>query len=122
VYAYQDYASKYGIAGINALASIPPLTVPSGHPSAREPITEDFIEQVRSALPRQPWKPGIHRKITAQLKCNNSEYSAAVEYLIENGVFLRQRDGVLYDGDGNMVSFDTERVDPETLELLAEKS
>lgn len=120
--ACQEFASKRGITGIQALNSMAPLPAVSNSKPLLKPITEDFVELVRAALPPQPWKPGIHRKISTQLKCETSEYFAAVERLIEDGVLLRQRDGVLYDTDGNVVTFDAERVDPETLELLPEKS
>lgn len=80
-------------------------------------ITDDFIAKVKALIPPQPWKPGLHRKISTQLRCDTTAYFAAVERLIEDGEFLRQRDGVLYDRDGNVVSVDLERVDPQTLEL-----
>ena len=80
-------------------------------------ITGEFVSRVAASLPPQPWKPGIHRKISTQLNCDSSAFRAAVEQLIEDGAFLRQKDGVLFDRDGNVVSFDPDRVDPETLEL-----
>jgi hypothetical protein len=96
--------------------------VPKKQLSSSTVISDDFIESVRAILPAQPWKPGIHRKISNQLKCETAEYFSAVERLIENGVFLRQRDGVLYDTDGNVVSFDPDRVDPDTLGLRKSKT
>ena len=59
----------------------------------------------------------MHRRIVSELRCKPSDLSAAVERLIEDGVFLRQKDGVLYDTEGNVVSFDPESVDPGTLQL-----
>jgi len=80
-------------------------------------LSAQFIESVRQALPAQPWKPGVHIEVSRKLKCDIPAYRAAVEQLIEDGIFLRQKDGVLYDEEGSVVSFDTERVDPETLQL-----
>jgi hypothetical protein len=80
-------------------------------------LSAQFIESVRQALPAQPWKPGVHIEVSRKLRCDISTYRAAVEQLIEDGIFLRQKDGVLYDEEGNAVSFDSERVDPETLQL-----
>jgi len=81
-------------------------------------ITAEFVERVRACLPGQPWKPGLDREVSERLGCSREEYFVAVDQLIEDGVFLRQRDGVLYDLDGNVVDFDRDRVDPDSLELL----
>lgn len=81
------------------------------------PLTPEFVQRVKAAVPPQPWKPGQHRKLASELKCTISEYFAAVDILIDEGHFYHQVDGVLYDSDGNVVAFDEERVNPETLKL-----
>lgn len=121
-HACREYAAKRGIVGVEALVSMPRAIGALYRQNPRRPITDDFVEKVRIALPAQPWKPGLDRRISDQLACERADYFAAVERLIEDGAFLRQRDGVLYDADGNVVSFDAERVDPETLELLSDKA
>lgn len=80
-------------------------------------ITEEFIGQVKELLPEQPWKPGVHRKVINELKCSSNAYTAAINRLVEDGHFLRQANGILYDLEGNIISFDAQRVDPETMEL-----
>jgi hypothetical protein len=121
--ACEEAARTHGITDVKPLSSTQPvLSQSSRRPTFRTPITDEFVGKVRTLLPPQPWKPGIHRKISAELGCETSAYFAAVERLIEDGVFLRQRDGVLYDSEGNVVAFDAERVDPDTLELLATKA
>lgn len=121
--ALEQFAAKRGITDVNVFASNRSLPDTSQRqPAPRKPITDDFIAQVKAVLPHQPWKPGLHRKISDQLKCNTSEYFAAVERLIDDGMFLHQKDGVLYDADGNVVSFDIDRVDPDTLELRSAKA
>lgn len=116
--ACKELSRTYGIKNFNAL----PVNRSFNDywQQKRRPIkeiTQVFIDQVRSLLPKQPWKPGVHRAICKELNCDNAEYFAAVERLFEDGVFLRQRDGVLFDAEGNVVSFDPERVDPNSLEL-----
>jgi hypothetical protein len=86
---------------------------------SRVTVTDEFVELVKSALPIQPWKPGIHHVICKQLQCQAAEYYAAVDRLMEDGTFLRQKDGVLFDAEGNVVAVDPERVDPQTLELYS---
>lgn len=74
------------------------------------PITEELVAKVRSALPAQPWKPGMHEQVCAAVGCTKAQYSRAVEKLIGMGEFLRQKDGVLYGADGEVKGFDDERV------------
>lgn len=120
-YVCKEFASKRGIRGIQVLfASRSPLSFAPNSQRSQKSITDDFIDQVKAALPPQPWKPGMHNKISAQINCENWQLRAAIERLIEDGFLLQQKDGVLYDADGNVVTFDAERVDPETLALLTD--
>jgi hypothetical protein len=87
-----------------------------------EPVAKDLVEKVKTLLPPQPWKPGMNRRLAEELKCRQSDVSAAVSALVDDGVFLRQENGVLYDCDGNVVAFDPERVDPDTLQLRDDRA
>jgi hypothetical protein len=84
-------------------------------------ITMEFALKVNELLPKQPWKPRIHKDITKKLNCTNAEYFDAVEILINEGIRNRQKNGVVYDEEWNVVTFDKDRVDPETMELLPEQ-
>ena len=118
VEACSQYATTLPIAGIEMLRERTE-GLPDA-PSKRESvaITDEFLARVKTMVPPQPWKPGLHRKMSSQLGCDIATYFAAIDRLIEDGTFHRQKDGVLYDADGNVLSFDPERVDPETLTLL----
>ena len=78
----------------------------------------DFALKVHELLPPQPWKPGCHLAVIKELKCTTRDYSQAVSLLVEEGLRNNQKDGVVYDNEGNVLCFDHERVDPETLELI----
>lgn len=84
-------------------------------------VNMEFAMKVHELLPEQPWKPKIHKNITQALGCTNAEYHQAVELLIEEDLRHRQEDGVLYDKAGNVIEFDTDRVNPETLELYEQE-
>lgn len=73
-------------------------------------ISEEFMDRVLTALPPQPWKPGVHLVVSAKLDCSVNDYFAAVERLINSGRVLRQKDGVLYAPDGSVRGYDPERV------------
>jgi hypothetical protein len=123
--ACQSFAATHEIADLESLTR----QASKGHalegisrPVAPEPhVSDEFIQRVRALLPPQPWKPGLHKQVAAQLGCTQSEYFVAVTRLIDDGIVHQQRDGVVYDADGNVVAFDPDRVDPATLTLLSEK-
>ena len=81
-------------------------------------ISDEFLDKVRAALPAQPWKPGMQQIMRKQLKCTARQFKSAVDKLVEQGVIYKQERGVLYNEIGEVVSFDKERVDPDTLNLF----
>jgi len=83
----------------------------------RKEITIEFALLVNELLPEQPWKPGVHLEIINKLECTKSEYFDAVKLLIEEGHRNVQKDGVVYNENGDVITFDRDRVDSETLEL-----
>ncbi|QPS87448.1 AIPR family protein [Serratia plymuthica] len=85
-------------------------------------ITEEFIELVKNELPEQPWKHGMRAPILAKLGCKSAELSLAIDKLIERDVIYRQRDGVLYNRNGEIMGFDDSRVTPEVQSLLVKAS
>jgi hypothetical protein len=68
-------------------------------------------------LPKQPWKPGTHKELSLKLNCSEKEIYAATNSLISQGKRYRQKDGVLYDNENNIVGIDKERVDTKTMKL-----
>lgn len=80
-------------------------------------VDMQFALKVKEVLPPQPWKPGLHKIGTKTLGCSNGEWYSAIELLIEEGLVSRQIDGVVYDLAGNVLCFDPERVDPESMKL-----
>lgn len=107
----------YKITGLQAFEALLSRNDRTALRTGQKPLTEDFINDVKALLPPQPWKVGTHKAICDKLNCNNHMYSAAVDALVEDGYFYRQKAGILYDLEGNIVSFDTDRVDSETMQL-----
>lgn len=119
----KDAHTKWSINGIERFkndqyVNIDNLSKQSTTPKPdRPPVTMKFAQMVNNILPKQPWKPGVHIEIMSKLECTKSEFFDAVKILIEEGLRYRQKDGVVYDDSGNVISFDAERVDTETLRL-----
>lgn len=123
VWLCNEAASEFSIRNVDRVEKLDDFNQ-SGPPKPERSskknicIDLDFAMVVNELLPEQPWKPGLHFKVIRKLGCSNNEYFQAVKLLIEEGIRNKQVDGVVYDNEGNVINFDPERVNSETLELL----
>jgi len=85
-------------------------------------LTQEFLNKLNSVLPEQPWKPGVHKDICNDINCTYEEYNLGVAILIEKGLRYKQKDGIVYDKQGNILKIDSERVDKDTLKLKSPKT
>jgi hypothetical protein len=119
----QEAHEKWTIKGIGRFTTGVPFESLSGNKDSRRytvsksQVSMDFALKVNELLPAQPWKPRLHREIIEKLDCTMDEYFDAVKLLIDEGMRYNQKDGVVYNEDGNVICFDEERVDGETLKL-----
>lgn len=67
-----------------------------GTQSPRE-ITEEFLQQVLTLLPPQPWEKEVHKKVAKELNETNSMVQKAVKQLIKRGDLYDQVDGRLFE-------------------------
>lgn len=90
------------------------LPIPELHSSQLNKVHrfehEDFLLQVSGLLPPQPWKPRVHIRVADALSAKPDRVSNAIQILIARGVWLQQRDGVVFDKDGNEVARDESRL------------
>ena len=70
------------------------------------PELRDAIDQ---ALPEQPWKPGVHLAVSKELKVHPDLVNIAIQQLVQIGRRHRQKDGVVYDTSGKILTVDRER-------------
>jgi hypothetical protein len=114
----QAFSEKFSLKGIKRIEK---SNLPAQYQRRlRIPTTKvdiKFVLKVNRLLPPQPWKPGVHKIVMKTLKCTYQEYSQAVQMLIDEGLRNRQKDGIVYDFDGNVISFDPERVDANLMKL-----
>lgn len=71
-------------------------------------VTDEFIEKVKAELPQQPWEVGIHLHIANKLNVKEKEVSIAIRKLILRGECYDQKNGILYDTEGNIVNIKTD--------------
>ena len=97
----EEAAKRYGIAGVEKLnhldKSVSSLV-------DLKPLPADFLESVDAELPAQPWKSGIHHEIASKLGRRSSEVNRAIQQLIAQRKRYPQKDGVVYDFDGNALN------------------
>lgn len=72
-------------------------------------LTEELLKKIKNKLPPQPWKPGVHRKVSAELKLHPSLVHEAIEVLISREVVFPQRDGIVFDHSGLAIRVDPDR-------------
>jgi len=60
-------------------------------------IEQEFIDQVKLLLPKQPWPKDTHKDVAEKIGCSPSKVSRATKMLINQGDYKQQIDGKLYD-------------------------
>lgn len=113
--ACQELVEKCGVDGIERIQGAKQVIqqheqVHRGRGLVSSDISDVLLAKIMHALPPQPWKPGLHLRVMAEVDCTNREYFAAVKKLIKAGHCLKQVDGVLYCADGSVHSYDHDRV------------
>lgn len=72
-------------------------------------VSQTILDSVKVALSPQPWQPHEHLRVAKKLKLSPKLVSQAIDKLIELGVFHLQRDGIVYDNEGNVLMVDETR-------------
>lgn len=113
---FQKVTDHYHISGFQSIIKREMFVDKSNKKFVK--VDMEFALKVDQELPQQPWPPGIHKEVVKTLKCTNNQYFSAVQILIDEGIRNNQKDGVVFDAEGNVICFDTNRVNPESMELL----
>jgi len=101
--------NRFELGGIGVLDKRQIRVLPTADRNPPE-VDVELIQSVRSLLPQQPWKPGVQARVAEQLGQPKNVVRAAIQRLIDDGVFNRQVDGVVYDSDDRIIAFDPERI------------
>ncbi|WP_336993848.1 AIPR family protein [Lelliottia amnigena] len=116
-------ADKYNISDLKVVERDSALTkyVNGSHYIKNKDVTElneKLIREIKSKMPKQPWKPRVHVDIIEEIGCTGNQFFYVINKLISEGYYYRQVDGVLYDLENNVVAVDEDRVDRSTLMLI----
>lgn len=106
----EDAASEFRLADVES------VEVSSAHLTERSwknQLTDDFLDKVDATLPAQPWTRGIHRNVASTLGCSTAKVYAAIQELITRGRRNQQKDGVVFDRDGNVLAIAPGRSIPQ---------
>jgi hypothetical protein len=104
----QVLVNTYGVTSIEAIGRQRPKNT-SQHEEKAMQLSPEFLAEVNSRLPEQPWKPGVHLKLMSQLGCTKREVAAAINDLIERGIRYEQKGGIVYDASGKVIAVDASR-------------
>lgn len=91
--------SKYNICNLEEIKDMPDLITNGRHKF----ITEENINSVMELLPEQPWPKKIHLEISKQLNMSPNDVSHIINILITRKKVFYQKDGIVYDYDGNIL-------------------
>ena len=96
----EEIAKKHNIKDIDTISN---RKNPFTTPRKKYDVSEEFIEKVKNELPPQPWPIGTHTKIAKKLNEETPKVSQVINTLIERGICYKQKNGVLYDKNKNIV-------------------
>lgn len=68
------------------------------------PLTDEFVDQVDTLMPPQPWPKNTHLDVAAKLEVPGYKVQRAITQLIESGRRKKQVNGILYDAVGSSVT------------------
>ena len=105
-----EWSLRYSVGQIEVVGKREIVPTPENHDKGEKPeLSPELITKINDALPPQPWKPGVHGQIATKLGVSRPQVSAAINDLIARGVRNRQRNGVVFDSDGNIIAVDAAR-------------
>lgn len=98
----QEAAIQFNLPDLKAIDRRPELDSKCNYRVCS--ISSEFMRTVQDQLPNQPWPTGIHRVIAERLKCSPSKVWQAISELINQGIVYNQKNGIVYDHKGNVIS------------------
>jgi hypothetical protein len=104
-----EAAMKFGLSGAETVGKRHIPFTDFFKKFAQIHLTEEFIREVDTLLPSQPWKAGIHLEIASKVGCPPTMVSAVIQKLIADGKRNFQVDGVVFDSKGSVIAVDPER-------------
>lgn len=70
-------------------------------------LSHEFVDQVDTLLPTQPWFKNIHLEVAAKLEVSGYRVQRAITQLVDSGRRKKQVNGILYDGPGSPITDET---------------
>jgi hypothetical protein len=99
----KDFATLHSLTGVECLAGDYSSWSERGTRRPFPPLPDDFLTQVDSLLPAQPWQTGVHIEVAEKLEVSRIKVQHAIDQLIRSGRRIKQVDGILYDAAVNIM-------------------
>lgn len=107
----RNAADKWGIEGVEYMQHVKNKMLSNSKAIDEIVISQSILNQVKNCLTPQPWQPNEHKRVAKELKLPSKLVCRAIDRLIELGIFHPQKDGVVYDEEGNVLMVDEQRLD-----------
>lgn len=79
-------------------------------------VTDELLTLVDEKLPQQPWPIGVHFIVAKELNISVNIVSGAIRKLIRLGRRYNQKDGIVYDSNNNIITYDSQRVTAQQID------
>ena len=100
----KEFATLHSLTGVECLASGSDRLSERDTRRPLPPLSDEFLAQVDSLLPAQPWRTGVHIEVAEKLEVSKVRVQRAIEQLIRSGRRIKQVDGILYDAEDNIIA------------------
>lgn len=109
--ALRAASDKWGIDGMEYMCHVKNEFIPkTSEKKIIHDISPEIVASVKASLSPQPWQPNEHRRVAKELKLQPKLVYQAIDMLIAAGEFYEQKDGIVYDREGNVLMVDESRI------------
>ena len=108
--ALRKAANEWDIQGMDFIEHVQDKMLSQNINDNKKEISQSILDSVKKCISPQPWQPNEHKRVAKELKISASIVYRAIDKLIELGVFHPQKDGVVYDNNGNVLIVDEQRI------------
>jgi hypothetical protein len=112
----KDFAASNSLAGVECLKGDRSSWNERDRQRNSAPLPDEFLDQVNALLPAQPWPYGVHLEVADKLEVAANKVQRAIGQLMKSRRRIKQVDGLLYDGAGNVMALQNTKAGRDSLD------